>query len=137
MQTPALLQLSGIGPPALLSALGIPVTVPLDGVGRNLQEQPAVTTEANTTLLDTGGTRIADAMVFPGVRDVFAGGALANASVNVTRAIAAGVDAWAAAEAQKGGAVSKEALRAVYEVQAATIVSNKGALRIPHRCSHH
>ena len=36
--SPQLLQLSGIGPPALLSGLGIDVVSPLDGVGENLQD---------------------------------------------------------------------------------------------------
>jgi choline dehydrogenase len=37
--TPQLLMLSGIGPPDHLKALGIKVEVPLDGVGRNLQDR--------------------------------------------------------------------------------------------------
>jgi len=38
IQTPQLLQLSGIGPPELLSGLRIPVVAPLSGVGENLQD---------------------------------------------------------------------------------------------------
>jgi choline dehydrogenase-like flavoprotein len=37
--TPQLLMLSGIGPPAALTALGIDVNVPLEGVGQNLQDR--------------------------------------------------------------------------------------------------
>jgi choline dehydrogenase-like flavoprotein len=37
--TPQLLMLSGIGPPDQLAALGIQVEVPLEGVGRNLQDR--------------------------------------------------------------------------------------------------
>eukprot|EP00871_Galdieria_phlegrea_P005783 jgi/Galph1/692/GphlegSOOS_G5460.1 len=40
--TPKLLMLSGLGPPNLLSSLNIPVLVPLDGIGSNLQDHPAV-----------------------------------------------------------------------------------------------
>ena len=39
IQSPALLQLSGIGPQDLLNSLGIDIIVPLEGVGRNLQDQ--------------------------------------------------------------------------------------------------
>ncbi|HEX6138202.1 MAG TPA: choline dehydrogenase [Casimicrobiaceae bacterium] len=38
LQSPQLLQLSGIGPPALLRSLGIPVQHALAGVGENLQD---------------------------------------------------------------------------------------------------
>jgi choline dehydrogenase len=38
VQTPQLLQLSGVGPPALIAALGIPVVQGLPGVGENLQD---------------------------------------------------------------------------------------------------
>ena len=37
--TPQLLMLSGVGPPELLESHGIEVRVPLDGVGRNLQDR--------------------------------------------------------------------------------------------------
>lgn len=38
--TPQILQLSGIGPKALLQKLGIPVVNDLPGVGRNFQDHP-------------------------------------------------------------------------------------------------
>ena len=38
LQSPQLLQLSGIGPPALLQSLGVPVQHALGGVGENLQD---------------------------------------------------------------------------------------------------
>src|SRR6185437_1097771 len=38
LQSPQLLQLSGIGPAALLAKRGVPVTVDLPGVGSNLQD---------------------------------------------------------------------------------------------------
>lgn len=43
IQTPALLQLSGIGDSVILRRLGIPTLVDLKTVGRNLQEQVRIT----------------------------------------------------------------------------------------------
>ncbi len=42
IHTPQILQLSGIGPAALLQKLGIEVVVDLPGVGANLQDHPAI-----------------------------------------------------------------------------------------------
>ena len=42
IDTPRLLMLSGIGPEAELTALGIPVRCPAPGVGQNLQDHPLV-----------------------------------------------------------------------------------------------
>ncbi|MBX9834185.1 MAG: GMC family oxidoreductase N-terminal domain-containing protein [Burkholderiaceae bacterium] len=54
--TPQLLQLSGLGPPALLARFGIPVVKPMDGVGQNLQDHlqiRAVYTVQNALTLNT------------------------------------------------------------------------------------
>jgi choline dehydrogenase-like flavoprotein len=40
--SPALLQVSGIGPVDLLNELGVPVKVDLPGVGQNFQDHPMV-----------------------------------------------------------------------------------------------
>ncbi len=42
LQTPQLLELSGVGSPAVLSSFGIDTVVDLPGVGANLQDHPAV-----------------------------------------------------------------------------------------------
>ncbi len=47
--TPLLLQRSGIGDPDLLEALGIEVQVELPGVGRNLQDHPALSVDYTGT----------------------------------------------------------------------------------------
>jgi choline dehydrogenase len=44
MQSPQLLQLSGVGPPGLLQTLGVPVVHALEGVGQNLQDHLQVRT---------------------------------------------------------------------------------------------
>ncbi|KAJ0373873.1 hypothetical protein COL26b_007910 [Colletotrichum chrysophilum] len=40
LNSPKILQLSGIGPASLLTSIGINVTVDLPGVGENLQDHP-------------------------------------------------------------------------------------------------
>jgi len=52
IHSPKLLQLSGIGPTALLESLGIPVRVAAPGVGKNLQEHRTI---VNTYRLKHGG----------------------------------------------------------------------------------
>ncbi|EKG20738.1 Glucose-methanol-choline oxidoreductase [Macrophomina phaseolina MS6] len=47
VHTPQILQLSGIGPKALLDSLDIPVVKDLSGVGHNLQDHPAIYTQWN------------------------------------------------------------------------------------------
>ncbi|KAI0508763.1 hypothetical protein F5B22DRAFT_658898 [Xylaria bambusicola] len=49
VHTPQVLQLSGIGPQALLNKFGIPVIQDLPGVGQNLQDQSTLTVEWNFT----------------------------------------------------------------------------------------
>ncbi|UPX11930.1 uncharacterized protein EKO05_0002514 [Ascochyta rabiei] len=49
IQTPKLLQLSGVGPRSVLEAAGIPVKVELDAVGSNFQDHPYATVVFNTT----------------------------------------------------------------------------------------
>ncbi|HJZ31180.1 MAG TPA: GMC family oxidoreductase N-terminal domain-containing protein [Hyphomicrobiaceae bacterium] len=51
--SPMVLQLSGIGPPALLSSLGIPVRHPLPGVGENLKDHYAPRFVARVKNIDT------------------------------------------------------------------------------------
>lgn len=49
IQSPKLLQLSGIGPAALLQAMNIPVVVDSPGVGRNLREHRYLSTQYRVT----------------------------------------------------------------------------------------
>jgi choline dehydrogenase-like flavoprotein len=49
IQTPKLLQLSGVGPRSVLEAAGVEVKVELDAVGSNFQDHPYATVIFNTT----------------------------------------------------------------------------------------
>jgi len=58
LQTPQLLQLSGIGPADLLQKYGIPVVADLKGVGENLMDHMQVGRKYSTTSQDTFNTRV-------------------------------------------------------------------------------
>ncbi|KAJ4334156.1 hypothetical protein N0V87_007100 [Didymella glomerata] len=79
IQTPKLLQLSGIGPKAVLKAAGVKVKVELDAVGSNFQDHPWATIMFNTTTT-----------TFPNVNSL-----VTNATFNAS--------AWAQYEANKTG----------------------------------
>ncbi|RIX78144.1 GMC family oxidoreductase [Acidovorax cavernicola] len=53
IQSPQLLQLSGVGPADLLGRFGIPVVAPLEGVGRNLQDHLQVRPSYRCTGVET------------------------------------------------------------------------------------
>jgi len=68
IQSPQLLQLSGIGPPGLLARHGIPVTAALPGVGANLQDhlqvRPSYRCKGVETLNDIANSRVRSAREF-------------------------------------------------------------------------
>ena len=68
IQSPQLLQLSGVGPAGLLGRLGLPVVAPLDGVGRNLQDhlqvRPSYRCQGIETLNDIAHSRWRSAREF-------------------------------------------------------------------------
>ncbi|KAI0640680.1 hypothetical protein C8Q79DRAFT_434459 [Trametes meyenii] len=121
IQTPALLQLSGIGDSDLLTPLGIPTLVDLKTVGRNLQEQTQSVLAAHGNGFDPDGRGPQDAIAFPNLYQVFGD--------NVTKAvktIRGSLSEWASSQA--GSALSARALRAIYEVQADLIIRHNAPL---------
>ncbi|KAG6885230.1 hypothetical protein C0993_004637 [Termitomyces sp. T159_Od127] len=119
IQTPSLLQLSGIGDPAVLGPLGIRTLLNLKTVGRNLQEQPMSIFGATGNGFDVRGRGPPDVIAYPNLSQVF--GAQANATAE---RIFANLKTWASSQAQ--AALSEEALKKIFEVQADLIV-NKNA----------
>ena len=89
--------------------------------------QAATQVEAGSTVNDTEGTRIADAIGFPDVNSLFSFGAL-NGSADVSAIISEGIPGWAATQANAGGGVSAEALEEIMRVQANNIVNSSGKI---------
>ncbi|KAI0757740.1 alcohol oxidase [Daedaleopsis nitida] len=115
IQTPALLQLSGIGDSSVLKALGINTIIDLKTVGKNLQEQTMNSLGARGNGFDTGGRGPTDAIAYPNIRQLF--GSKADASIQKIRD---SIGKWA--QEQSGNALSADALRQIFEIQAGVII---------------
>jgi choline dehydrogenase-like flavoprotein len=130
INTPALLQRSGVGDPTHLSSLGIETVIDLPTVGKNLQEQTNNQLGAGGTGFDTGGKGPADVIAFPNLYELFG----ADGDATATK-ILNSLDEWA--ETQKESALSKEALKAIYAVQADQIVNKNGSYITLYNLSQH
>ncbi|KAJ7111152.1 alcohol oxidase [Mycena crocata] len=119
IQTPQLLQLSGIGDSSILTPLGIKTQIDLKTVGRNLQEQTMNSLGANGNGFDKGGRGPSDAIAYPNIYQLFGSQAAAKVSQ-----IQGNISAWASSQA--GSALSASALQQIYQVQADLII-NKNA----------
>ncbi|KAF9043199.1 glucose oxidase [Panaeolus papilionaceus] len=119
VQTPVLLQLSGIGDSAVLNPLGITTRIDLKTVGKNLQEQTMSQMGAAGNGFDVGGRGPSNAIAFPNIYQVFGSGA--TAAVNK---IQSSLASWASAQA--GNALNAAALQTMYQIQADLII-NKNA----------
>ncbi|KAJ7708299.1 hypothetical protein B0H17DRAFT_971830 [Mycena rosella] len=116
IQTPALLQLSGIGDSSVLGPLGITTQIDLKTVGKNLQEQTMNSLGAGGNGFDKGGNGPSDAIAFPNIYQLF--GSQASAKVSQ---IQGNLSAWATSQA--GSALSATALQQIYQVQADLIIN--------------
>ncbi|KAI0653796.1 alcohol oxidase [Cubamyces menziesii] len=121
IQTPALLQLSGIGDPDVLGPLGIPVRNSLKTVGKNLQEQTQNSLGAKGNGFNPGGRGPTDAIAFPNVYQLF--GDQASAAVQTMQS---SVQAWA--QSQAGSALSADALETIFALQTDLIVNNNAPM---------
>ncbi|KAF8512302.1 hypothetical protein BU17DRAFT_69287 [Hysterangium stoloniferum] len=106
IQTPALLQLSGVGDPTLLKSLEIP-TVNSLGAVKNYSSN--------------GGTGPSDCIAFPNINQLFG-----SAAPSIAAGILSNLSTWATSQA--GSALSAEALQTIYQVQAGLIVNQSGPL---------
>ncbi|CAK5284092.1 unnamed protein product [Mycena citricolor] len=122
IQTPVLLQQSGVGDPAVLGPLGITTQIPLTTVGRNLQEQTMNSLGANAvSSFDPNGQGPSDAIAFPNIYQVFGG----DASTKVAQ-IQGNLSNWAASQA--GSALSASALQQIFQVQADLIINQNAPI---------
>lgn len=121
-QTPALLQLSGVGDPALLEPLGIKTLVNITTVGKNLQEQTMNSLGAGGNGFNPGGRGPSDTIAYPNLYQLF-GQEQADAWV---KRIVNSVATWAQAGAKF--AYSADALELIYKIQSSFIITTKGTI---------
>ncbi|TDL23830.1 alcohol oxidase [Rickenella mellea] len=116
INTPAILQLSGIGDPNVIGAVGLPTFIPLKTVGRNLQEQTLNSLGAGGNF-NPGGSGPSDCIAFPNLFQLFGsqGQAMAQTITN-------SVPTWANSQAVNG--LSASALQTIFNVQAGLITNN-------------
>ncbi|KAK7052564.1 glucose oxidase [Favolaschia claudopus] len=120
IQSPVLLQQSGIGDSAVLNPLGIKTLVDLKTVGKNLQEQTMNSLGANAVSgFNPNGQGPSDAIAYPSIYELYGN----QASTKVAQ-IQGNLTAWA--NSQAGSALSASALQQIYQVQADLII-NKNA----------
>ncbi|KAF7304381.1 Glucose oxidase [Mycena chlorophos] len=117
IQSPVLLQLSGIGDPSVLNPLGISTVVDLPTVGRNLQEQTMNSLGAGGNGFDDGGNGPSDAIAYPNIYQLFG----SEASTKVAQ-IRGNISNWASSQA--GSALSASALETIFSLQADLIVNS-------------
>ncbi|QRV93302.1 GMC oxidoreductase [Ceratobasidium sp. AG-Ba] len=117
INTPALLQLSGVGDKSKLSTLGINSVVNLPTVGKNLQEQTMNSLGANGNGFDVGGSGPSDCIAYPNLYQVFGSQGAAIASQ-----IQGNISTWAKAQAANGANVT--ALQRIFQIQADLITKN-------------
>lgn len=116
IQTPALLQLSGVGPSSVLNSLGITTKINLP-VGSNLQEQTMNSLGAHAVNgYNAGGRGPSDAIAYPNIYQVYG-----NDAASVVSSMSSKLNSWAESES-KHGRLSKESLSTIFEVQRKLIV---------------
>jgi choline dehydrogenase len=99
-------------------------------VGKNLQEQTNNALGAAGDGFDARGVGPNDVLAFPSLAELF-GADAEDAAAEIER----GLDKWA--EEQAGNALSKEALRTIFGVQASTILDDSCAclLSVVRNCA--
>ncbi|TFK97990.1 glucose oxidase [Pterulicium gracile] len=117
IQTPALLQLSGIGDSTHLKSLGISTLVDLKTVGKNFQEQPQNMVFSQPSGVDLKGTGPGDAIAFPNLYELFG-----DDAKEAAKTIKSSISAWA--KSQAGNAASAKALEKIFQLQADLIIKS-------------
>ncbi|KAL4876305.1 hypothetical protein BJY04DRAFT_210719 [Aspergillus karnatakaensis] len=112
VRSPAILELSGVGNPKILSPLGIEIKIPLPAVGENALEQPNSVMLYNSSGNNTF-TGFAPYVAYSSARDIFG-----NNTQSISAEISSQLESWAVkTAAESNGALSVSALTSLYTLQ--------------------
>ncbi|KAF8322527.1 alcohol oxidase [Clavulina sp. PMI_390] len=121
MGSPSILQRSGVGDPARLTAFGITPIVNLSSVGLNLQEQALTQLTAGGTNFTVTGEGPSDIIAYTNLYQLFG-----SNSSNVVNEIYESIPSWASEMATS--ALSASALEKIYAIQARVIINESAPM---------
>ncbi|CAD0108012.1 unnamed protein product [Aureobasidium uvarum] len=122
MQSPQLLELSGVGDPAILNKAGVPVQKAIKGVGKNLQEQTKNTITYIPKSDDLEGSGPSSAIAFPNVHQL-----LGNTSSAVHAETLASLASYAADLEAQGLVANATATHELLKYQVANLFNQSEA----------
>lgn len=122
MQSPQLLELSGVGDPAILNKAGVPVHKTLMGVGKNLQEQTKNTITYTPKSDEFDGSGPPSAIAFPNVHQL-----LGNMSSAVHAETLASLASYAAGLEAQGLVANATATHEILRYQVANLFNQSEA----------
>ncbi|WVQ79040.1 hypothetical protein IAT38_001132 [Cryptococcus sp. DSM 104549] len=124
IQTPALLQLSGIGEKGLLEGLGVEVKVERPGVGKNFQEQ-TMDSVGWTPVddFDPQGTGPSGCMAYPDLL-----GLSSSSNVDLAETILSSLDSYAQDAFSAGAFTSLSAATSIYTLQSQLMLNGSSGL---------
>ncbi|CED83784.1 glucose oxidase [Phaffia rhodozyma] len=124
IQSPALLQYSGIGPASVLESAGVTVQVDLPGVGKNLNEQTStVLGYTPDDGVEFDGSGPSDNIAFPSFKALFP-----NDSDSVASDLQGKISQYAADALNAGAIVSQSAGETLFDAQRKLIVEGGAGL---------
>ena len=118
LNTPTLLQRSGIGAKQDLDQIGVDAKVILDGVGKNLQDQ-TMTTIGSRANVDYSGSGPSNAIGMPNVDQIFSN------SSDVREYITSHLDSWASTLLSQGHIASKASVLTQWKSAVSLIFDSK------------
>ncbi|KAK5121282.1 hypothetical protein LTR85_005448 [Meristemomyces frigidus] len=122
LQSPQILELSGVGHPGVLAAAGVPLKMSAPGVGKHMQEQVKNTLAYKAQNLDFDGSGPPSAIAFPNVRQVFHDNTLATYNT-----VMDALPDYAMQLEQEGLVVNASAAQTIFEAQVNNLFHDNAA----------